>query len=140
VHVDGSDEYYEGRFAATLEQVRANIDRCGDLSVCEFVPGFFDRTLPGHDRRVVLAFLDVDLVDSLKPCLLGLWRNVPDGCRVYVHEALSLSLVALFFDAGWWQEHLGERPPGFVGSGVGLPLTAVEGSELGYAQKGFRLG
>lgn len=51
------------------------------------------------------------------------------------------SLVSLFFDAAWWQEHLGGDPPGFLdtGAGTGLPLTAIEGSKLGYAQKGVRI-
>jgi O-methyltransferase len=139
VHYDASDDYYKGRFAASLDQVKANIARCGAIEVCEFVPGFFDATMPGSGRSVVLAFLDVDLVDSLKPCLLGVWGNMPEGCRVYVHEAASLSLVSLFFDSTWWQEQLGDGAPGFVGSGAGLPLTALEGSELGYAQKGSRI-
>jgi O-methyltransferase len=139
VHYDASDDYYKGRFAASLDQVKANITRYGAIEVCEFVQGFFDATLPGSGRDVVLAFLDVDLVDSLKPCLLGIWNNLPESCRVYVHEAASLSLVSLFFDDRWWREQLGGGAPGFVGSGSGLPLTAMVGSELGYAQKGSQL-
>ncbi len=140
VHYGTTDEYYKGRFAASLEKVRDNVARLGRLDVCDFVPGFFDETLPQLDRPVILAFLDVDLIDSLKPCLIGLWPNMPDGCRVYVHEAASLSLVSLFFDAAWWRDQLGTFPPGFVGTGTGLPLTAVLGSELGYAQKGTEIG
>jgi Macrocin-O-methyltransferase (TylF) len=139
LHSGSTDEYYKGRFAASLDAVRENIDRCGSPEVCEFVPGFFEDTLPGRNAPVVVAFLDVDLIDSLKPCLLGVWPNMPDGCRVYVHEANSLSLVALFFDPVWWREQLGEDAPGFVGTGTGLPLTALQGSWIGYAQKGSRV-
>jgi O-methyltransferase len=136
LHSGHVDEYYEGRFAAPIELVRGNISRHGAVGVCELVPGFFDDTLADLDSEVVLAFLDVDLIESLRPCITGLWPKLQDGCRVYVHEARSLSLVAIFFDAGWWQEQLGEVAPGFVGAGTGLPLAAEYGSELGYAQKG----
>ncbi|HTR89532.1 MAG TPA: TylF/MycF/NovP-related O-methyltransferase, partial [Solirubrobacteraceae bacterium] len=139
LHSGSSDEYYKGRFAASLGTVRANIARCGSIEACDFVPGFFEDTRPQLKRPVVMAFLDMDLIDSLKPCLIGIWPNLADGCRVYVHEANSLSLVSLFFDAAWWRERLDEDPPGFVGTGTGLPLTAVQGSWIGYAQKGARL-
>jgi O-methyltransferase len=132
------DEYFKGRFAASLETVRDNLRRFGSLESCELIQGFFDQTLPGTGRDVVMAFLDVDLIDSLQPCLIGLWPKTREGCRVYVHEASSLSLIALFFDHGWWQKSVHEPAPGFVGSGSGLPL-ALRGSELGYAQKGTHL-
>lgn len=137
VHVGHVDTYYKGRFAASLELVKANLARHGNLGVCDFRVGFFDKTMPGLDRDVVMAFLDVDLIDSLKPCLEGLWPRMQPGCRVYVHEARNIPLVALFFDNAWWQQHLAEDAPGFVGSGVGLPLGVATnwGSELGYAQK-----
>lgn len=132
------DEYFKGRFAASMEMVRDNLKALGKAECCELIQGFFDQTLPGTGHDVVMAFLDVDLIDSLKPCLIGLWPKIASGCRVYVHEASSLSLIALFFDHGWWQENLDQPAPGFVGSGSGLPL-ALSGSELGYAQKGTQL-
>jgi len=142
VHVnlenDWEDEYYAGRFAAGVETVRANIERCGAPEVCEYVKGFFDRTMPLLDRKVAMAFLDVDFIDSLRPCIVGIWPHLQDRCRVYVHEARSLVLVSTFFAQDWWREHVGEDAPGFVGAGTGLPLMAVRGSELGYAQKGVR--
>jgi O-methyltransferase len=135
-HAGHTDVYYKGRFAAPLELVKENLGRYGDLSVCEFVVGFFEDTLAGLDRKIVVGFLDVDLIDSLKPCLTAIWPNLQDERRLYVHEARSLSLVSIFFDAPWWQDNLGEGAPGFVGAGSGLPLATPDGSELGYAQKG----
>lgn len=134
-HIGYTDVYYKGRFAASLDTVKDNIGRFGDLSVCDFVVGFFEHTLPGLDRPIAMGFLDVDFVDSLKPCITGIWPNLHEDSRLYVHEARSLSLVSVFFDVGWWRENLGIGAPGFIGAGSGLPLTSG-GSELGYAQKG----
>lgn len=137
LHVGHTDVYYKGRFAATRETVEANVTAFGDISVCEFRAGDYDTTMPGFAEPVVMAFLDVDLIDSLKPCLEGLWPNLRPGCRMYTHEARNLALVALYFDQAWWREALNEDAPGFVGSGVGLPLgmDTLSGSELGYAVK-----
>jgi O-methyltransferase len=136
-HVGHTDVYYKGRFAATRETVESNVSKFGDISVCEFRAGYYDKTMPGFDEPVVATFLDVDLIDSLKPCLEGLWPNLQPGCRMYTHEARNLALIALYFDQVWWRENLNENAPGFVGSGVGLPLGmgTVSGSELGYALK-----
>jgi O-methyltransferase len=137
VHLGHTDIYYKGRFAAAREVVERNVSRFGDISVCEFRAGYYDKTMSDVSEPVVMAFLDVDLIDSLKPCLKGLWPNLQPGCRIYTHEARNLPLVAVYFDQAWWRRELNEDAPGFVGSGVGLPLAADAylGSELGYAQK-----
>jgi len=137
VHIGHTDVYYKGRFAASLELVKENLARYGNLEVCDFVVGFFDDSLRRFERDVVMGFLDVDLIDSLRSCITAIWPKLAPGCRLYVHEAYDIALVSMFFDAHWWQHALGTAAPGFVGTGAGLPLSAHYGSELGYAQKGM---
>ena len=129
------DHYEKGRFSASLDEVKRNLEKCGRLDVCEFVVGFFDKSLVNLNKSYVMAFFDADLVESLKPCLLEIWPHLQEGCRMYVHEAKSLSLVSLFFDRSWWQHSFSIDPPGFVGAGTGLPLLPIVGSELGFAMK-----
>jgi hypothetical protein len=136
VHTGHTDWFVKGRFAVGLDEVKRNLARHGRPEVCELVAGYFQDTLQRLDRRWVMAFLDVNLVDSLKPCIQAIWPRLQDGCRLYVHEARSLFLVGLFFDSAWWKERLHEDAPGFVGSGTGLALEILRGSELGYAQRG----
>lgn len=134
-HQKRAEEYVEGQFAASLETVKENLARYGDLDLCDFKVGFFHETLTSLDRPIAGAFLDVDLIESLRPCLEAIWPRLQPGGRLYVHEANDLKLVGTFFDADWWNEQLGSEPPGFVGAGSGLPLAPLEGSELGYAEK-----
>ena len=134
-HVDHYDTYEEGRFAASLDLVRSNLAKYGSIEACDFVAGYFEDTLSGLDRKYVLAFLDVDLIASLKPCILGIWPNLREGCKMFVHEARSIALVSVFFDSAWWRAELAADPPGFVGAGTGLPLELGKGSELGYVRK-----
>jgi O-methyltransferase len=136
IHTGHTDEYWEGRFAASLALVKGNLRRYGALDVCDFVVGFYDQSLKTFDRPTALAFLDVDLIDSVKPCIEAIWPRMAQGSRMYVHEARNLPLVAVFYDNAYWREAVGQDAPGFVGAGTGLPLTAHIGSEIGYAQKG----
>jgi O-methyltransferase len=136
---DHYDHYEAGRFAASLDEVKDNISQFGCIDVCEFSVGYFEDSLRSLHKKYVLAFFDADYVESLKPCVRKVWPNLRDRCRIYVHEATSLSLVSLFFDKKWWRDNLNSPAPGFVGSGTGLPLEPVSGSFLGYAQKGSEL-
>lgn len=52
--------FVPGVFGGTLEQVKANIERYGDISVCSFHQGWFKDTLPGHDEAIAMMLLDVD--------------------------------------------------------------------------------
>jgi O-methyltransferase len=137
IHVGHTDNYFKGQFAGPIDTVKSNLARYGNLDVCDFRVGFFDVTMRQLEGSLVAAFLDVDLIDSLKPCLQGIWPILRDGCRLYVHEARNLALISTFFDSRWWLQNVGDDAPGFVGSGVGLPLgiSVQWGSELGYAQK-----
>jgi O-methyltransferase len=128
--------YEEGEFSAgSIEVVKENLRRHGSLEVCDFLVGYFDESMAQLDAPVAMAFLDVDLIDSLRPCLVAIWPRLSSGCRVYVHEADDLDLVATFFERDWWEREIGGAPPGFIGAGIGLPLGVLEGSGLGYAEK-----
>jgi O-methyltransferase len=132
---DGNEiSYKAGAYAGTLDEVRANVARFGDPSVCEFVPGFFADTLPQRreDERFVVIFEDADLPSSVRDVLRYAWPKLQNGCRFFSHEAPDREVVQLFFDRGWWRDHLDEDAPGIVGSGAGLPLGR-HGSGLAYA-------
>ena len=81
-----------------------------------------------------MIFEDADLPSSVKDVLRWGWSKLQRGSVYYCHEARDLEVVSIFFDHAWWKSTLGVRAPGFVGSGVGLPLGA-QGSMLGYCRK-----
>jgi O-methyltransferase len=139
LHLDRKTNTYEaGMYAGSLDQVRANVARMGDIRVCRFHKGWFDHTLPGFAMACVTAFVDVDLRSSLETCVRVIWPLLVDGGALFVHEARHQEIASLFFDQGWWQENLGVGAPGLVGAGTGLGLDPEIGgwtSQLGYAIK-----
>jgi O-methyltransferase len=130
--------YQKGSWLGSLEVVRGNIQKYGDLSVCSFVQGYFDRTLPNFNEPVALAFCDVDLVESLKTCLRYLWPLMTDNGLFFAHEAHHHEIASLFYERRWWDE-IGFQAPGLVGAGSGLGLflqaDGTFGSSLGYTIK-----
>lgn len=124
----------KGMYAARVEEVKENIACFGDLSVCRFVPGFFSDSLRALAEPLVFAFLDVDLASSMRDCVKHIWPLLVDGSFVYTDDSCDMEVVRVWFDDAWWQREIGERAPGYVGSGSGLPLS-TNPSGLGYAHK-----
>lgn len=131
--------YERGAWAATLKETTANIARYGEISSCQFHPGFFDQTLNNFNEPVALAFCDVDLRSSLESCVRFLWPLLLDGAFFFVHEAHHFEIAHLFYDREWWIRNLGCDAPGLVGagSGIGLGLNShgFYSSSLGLAIK-----
>jgi hypothetical protein len=120
---DREAPYYKaGDYCGTLDEVKGNIGKHGAIEVCEFVPGWFDQTLPRLDRPVLLAFLDVDLEASLHTCVLHIWRNLVDQGYIFIDECVGVGYCALFFSERYWKTYFNETPPGMIGAGSGLPL------------------
>ncbi len=115
-------KYKPGDFCGSLDEVRANITKYGDIGSCEFVQGWFQDTLPHLDRKIVLAFIDVDLEASLNTCVLNLWPRLVDEGYVFIDEYMSTDYCALFFSERYWKENFNRNPPGIIGAGSGLAL------------------
>jgi O-methyltransferase len=130
--------YAKGAWRGTLDEVKGNIGRFGEIDVCNFNVGYFDETLPRFNRKCVLAFLDVDLTGSLKTCIECLWPLLCDGSYLFTHEAQQREIAAVFFDQQWWRANMGCDAPGLVGAGTGIGLRPMSGgfrSDLGFAAK-----
>jgi predicted O-methyltransferase YrrM len=137
VHNKMYEKYKKGDYAGRLEEVQDNIRKYGVLDRCQFIQGYFEKTLQTLDpkQKFAFIFLDVDLHASLRTCLTQLWPRLQAGGCLYTHEAQQLDFAGLFFDKQWWKETLGGPPPGLVGCGCGLPTGIGAGSALGYAIK-----
>lgn len=114
--------YQRGQLAGATEEVKANVARFGDIRVCEFVKGYFGCTLTKRDNaeRFVLIFEDADLPQSVRDVLRGAWQKLQPGGVFFCHEARDREVVDIFFDQQWWAQTIGEKAPGFNGSGVGM--------------------
>lgn len=131
--VDELEAFQEGDFASRLQEVEKNVKSFGDPAVVRFVPGWYQESL-GQLAGVKIAclFLDVDLQESIKTCLIGLWKSVASQGKVFVHDVNRPSVLEPFHDHNWWSGHVDSSRPEFVGAGSGL---GWQQRLLGYAKK-----
>jgi hypothetical protein len=113
-----------GEYAGSLDEVKRNVARAGELDSCEFVKGWFADTLPALDIRPAFVFTDVDYVSSARDCLRFLWPRMVEGGVWFTHEAMFLTYVEGIMDPQFWADELGQPPPLMIGAGSGLSAAA----------------
>jgi O-methyltransferase len=132
-HLEKMEAFQRGDFATRLEEVETNVRHYGNPAVVQFVPGWYQESLKRLSGvPIACLFLDVDLQESIKSCLMGLWKSVAPGCKVFVHDVDRSPVVKPFRDKEWWSNHIDSTLPEFVGSGRGL---GWQKRLLGYAVK-----
>ena len=56
----------KGMYAGRFDEVQLNIIRYGSIESCSFIRGFFNESLKQLDGPIAFAFLDVELLSSIK--------------------------------------------------------------------------
>jgi macrocin-O-methyltransferase TylF-like protien len=134
IHLDSQTTYTPGLFAGSLDEVKRNLSEWGDVSVCDFISGFYSEALNRLRGPVAFAFLDVDLASSMRDCLRHIWPLLIDGGFIYTDDSCDMDVVSLWFDRNFWEE-VGCDAPGYIGSGAGLCGLSPDYSSLGYSRK-----
>jgi len=96
---------YEGRrkgdWRGDFEEVKQNISKYGSIESCEFIKGWFKDTLPKLNSSVILAYVDVDLVESFDVCIKNIWPYLVESGYIFIDEAQATNYVALFYSEKW---------------------------------------
>lgn len=104
--------FVPGSYAGGLDEVRGNVARWGAPEVCEYVPGWFENTMPGFDRPVAAAYVDVDLASSTRTCLKHLYPLLVPGGALYSHDGHLPLVQEVLTDDAFWRDEVGcPRPP-----------------------------
>ena len=114
--------YHAGKHLGALDEVKLNITKYGSIDSCEFIKGWFSNTLPSINYPILLAFVDVDLEDSLDTCIKHIWPNLIEEGYVFIDECQGTDYVSLFYSEKWWKMNFNRVPPGLIGAGTGLCL------------------
>lgn len=107
----------KGKFSGTLDEVRSNISAHGEISVCKFVEGWFDETMPAFSEPILAAYLDVDLASSTRTCLKYLYPLLVPGGVICSQDGDFPLVLEVFQDRAFWQDELGVAPPPIEGLG-----------------------
>jgi O-methyltransferase len=111
------DRFGKGEYTGALDEVKKNVGAYGALEVCEFIRGWFDQTMPSLKDPVVVAFVDVDLRDSLETCLTYIYPKLVPGGAIFSHDGHLPICVDLMKDPNFWKR-FNDPPPEFEGLGT----------------------
>jgi O-methyltransferase len=127
-----------GANRASLEQVKANVETYGEISVCTFNKGWFSNTLtPEHlPTDVSFTYTDVVLASSARDCLRALWPLLCDGGVYFSRDVGFTKVLQALLDERLWREELHAFPPILFGAGYGMCDAAPY---LGFMVKGRSL-
>ncbi len=109
--------FSKGNYAGRLEEVQKNVRTYGAIEACEFFRGWFEQTLPSLAEPVAVAFVDVDLRDSLKTCLSYIYPKLVPGGSIFSHDGHLPQCVELMRNEEFWH-NLGGPAPQFKGLGT----------------------
>ena len=113
-----------GAFYGSLDEVKKNISDYGEISVCHFIKGYFDETMPHFTRPVLSGFLDVDLASSTKSCLKYLFPLLVKGGVLCSQDGDFPLVREVFSDAAFWRDEVGVTPPPPI-IGLGKKITRI---------------
>jgi O-methyltransferase len=114
----GRVRFLKGDYCGALKEVTSNVRRYGDPSVCRFVKGFFDDTLPHFCQPVIAAYLDVDLASSTRTCLKHLWPLLVPGGILFSQDGHLPLVLKVFDDDDFWKRELKTSKPRIHGFGT----------------------
>ena len=106
--------YNKGEFSGSLDEVRRNVEKFGEIEVCSFVKGWFDTTMPHFKEEIITVFCDVDLESSTKTVLKNMWPNLVHKGFFFSQDAHIPIVLKLFSNQDFWRDEIGQDPPRFV--------------------------
>ncbi len=109
--------FTSGKYAGALPTVKNNIELNGNIAVCEFVPGWFEDTMPGFDEPIAAAYLDVDLASSTRTCLKYLYPLLSPGGSLFSQDGHIPAVIDVFNDTAFWENEVGFPKPMVKGVG-----------------------
>lgn len=101
------DWFKEGNFAGSLTEVTANVKRYGCPDICQFIPGWFEESLPHFREPIALAYLDVDLASSTRTCLKYFYPLLSVGGAIYSQDGDFPLVIDVLKDEQFWRNEVG---------------------------------
>src|SRR3989344_2419160 len=103
--------YKKGLFKGSLDEVKNNVKRYGEIDNCIFIKGLFEKTMTSFDENIAVAFLDVDYASSTKICLKNLYPLIVPNGVIFSHDGHLPWVREIIFDDAFWQKEVKTKIP-----------------------------
>ncbi|PKN94483.1 MAG: methyltransferase [Chloroflexi bacterium HGW-Chloroflexi-6] len=116
IHGLSVEGWFQGKeFSGSLEEVKHNVKKYGDISCCTFIKGWFDHTMSNFNNKICAAYLDVDLASSTKTCIQYLYPKIVPGGVLVSQDGDFPLVIDVFDDENFWIESVGYKKPKILG-------------------------
>jgi O-methyltransferase len=117
-NISGEKAYFKkGSYYGSLEEVRNNVQKYGEIGVCKFIKGWFEDTLPQFSEPIAVLYIDVDLASSTHTCLKYLYPLVVPGGVIYSQDGHLQRIIDLLRNNGFWEKEVRTSKPHIEGLG-----------------------
>ena len=103
--------FTEGKYCGTLKEVKKNVNKFGEIEVCQFIKGWFKDIMPKFSGPIVAIYLDVDLASSTRTCLKYLYPLLIPGGILYSQDGHLPLVIDVFNDDIFWKKEVGCSKP-----------------------------
>jgi O-methyltransferase len=110
-------KFARGAYRGSCEEVKRNVSKFGKINRCEFIPGWFDDTMPSFREPIAAMYLDVDLAASTRTCLKYLYPLLEPGGVLYSQDGHLPLVIDVFNDRSFWRNEVGYARPEVIGLG-----------------------
>lgn len=107
--------FEEKKFFGTLEEVKGNIEKYGEIESCEFIKGWFEETMPVFNEKILAAYIDVDLATSTKTCLKYLYPLLVPGGVICSQDGDFPLVIDIIDNNEFWRDEFGIEKPQIEG-------------------------
>jgi len=118
--------FHKGAFHGGVEEVQKNVQKYGELSVCEFRKGWFEDTLPDLEESISGAYIDVDLASSTRTCIKHIYPRLVSGGFLVSQDGDFPLVIDVFDDDRFWETEVGCRKPVIHGLRTRKMLTVYK--------------
>ncbi len=106
-----SAKFPKGSYKGRIEEVKENIKNHGNIKVCRFRKGWFDKTMPRFKQRILAAYIDVDLALSTKTCLKYLYPLLQPGGVIFTQDGHLPLVIKVLDNDDFWENEVGYKKP-----------------------------
>ena len=118
--------FEKGKFSGSLNEVKNNVEKFGDISSCRFIKGWFDKTMTDFSEKICAAYLDVDLASSTITCLKYLYPRIVSGGILYSQDGDFPLVIDIFKDYAFWENEVGCKKPAIEGIGKSKIIKIIK--------------
>lgn len=116
----------KGEYCSTYETTVGNVTNYGEVQNCTFVKGWFSDTFAEFDEEVAGAYIDVDLVQSVKECIVKFYPLLSKGGVIFCHDGHLPLVINLLESEEFWTNSVKCKKPKIEGLGTKKLLKMVK--------------